>query len=560
MIIMKPMKTLFVLLLIAQFANAQEDNVANKPLDLPEDVATQLDERVAAIEAQKRASARLVKNFELSVGLQATLYGRRVDSLWAAMFNDTVTLARDLSKLAKDGFDVDDYATDIARDLDIFPDQSAEALDRLSKDIIFPSSDLDPAEFAIQDQRLLRSTIKIDFVYQSLITYVSIVEELGLENKADLNNLVQMLEESAANRSSFLQVAIEDKAIIAAAAAALQTDANVAAQLAVSEARIRVGSTALQNIVVLMNQMDLETSHYSRQVVTTTGELTSEVLNAGVIAALAREWAGMLTDLAKTEGPKLVFRLIVVILILFAFLHLSRVVQSLTKKALESARFNVTALLREMIVAAAKNLVMVFGILIALSQVGISLGPLLAGLGIAGFIIGFALQDTLANFASGMLILIYRPFDVGDFVTAGGVTGKVSHMSLVNTTFKTIDNQLLVVPNNMIWSAVVTNVTAQRTRRVDLVFGVAYTDDVEKVEKILSDIVAAHELVLDVPEPMIKLHELGESSVNFVVRPWVKTDDYWEVYWDLLRTVKLRFDAEGITIPFPQREIHTVKS
>ena len=203
---------------------------------------------------------------------------------------------------------------------------------------------------------------------------------------------------------------------------------------------------------------------------------------------------------------------------------------------------------------------MVFGILIALSQVGISLGPLLAGLGIAGFIIGFALQDTLANFASGMLILIYRPFDVGDFVTAGGVTGKVSHMSLVNTTFKTIDNQLLVVPNNMIWSAVVTNVTAQRTRRVDLVFGVAYTDDVEKVEKILSDIVAAHELVLDVPEPMIKLHELGESSVNFVVRPWVKTDNYWEVYWDLLRTVKLRFDAEGITIPFPQREIHTVKS
>jgi len=217
-------------------------------------------------------------------------------------------------------------------------------------------------------------------------------------------------------------------------------------------------------------------------------------------------------------------------------------------------------LLREMIVAAAKNLVMVFGILIALSQVGISLGPLLAGLGIAGFIIGFALQDTLSNFASGMLILTYRPFDVGDFVTAGGVTGKVSHMSLVNTTFKTIDNQVLVVPNNMIWSGVVTNVTAQKLRRVDLVFGVAYSDDVEKVEKILAEIVASHELVLDNPEPMIKLHELADSSVNFVVRPWVKTDDYWDVYWDLLRTVKMRFDAEGITIPFPQREVHTTSS
>jgi small conductance mechanosensitive channel len=106
---------------------------------------------------------------------------------------------------------------------------------------------------------------------------------------------------------------------------------------------------------------------------------------------------------------------------------------------------------------------------------------------------------------------------------------------------------------------VVTNVTAQRTRRVDLVFGVAYSDDIEKVEKILADIVESHELVLDDPEPVIKLHELADSSVNFVVRPWVKTDDYWEVYWDMLRTVKMRFDAEGITIPFPQHEIHTTK-
>ncbi len=210
-----------------------------------------------------------------------------------------------------------------------------------------------------------------------------------------------------------------------------------------------------------------------------------------------------------------------------------------------------------MIIATVKNLVIFLGILIALSQLGISLGPLLTGLGIAGFIVGFALQDTLSNFASGMMILLYRPFDVGDFVTAGGVTGKVGHMSLVNTTFKTIDNQVLIVPNNLIWQSVITNVTAQRLRRVDLTFGVAYNDDVEKVERILAEIVAEHELVLDEPEPMIRLHELADSSVNFVCRPWVKTDDYWDVYWDVLRTVKLRFDAEGITIPFPQREIHT---
>jgi len=556
---MKLQKALFVLLLIAQVANAQEEPVANEPLALPEDVAVQLDERIEAIVAQKRASTRLIKRFESSEGLEAALYGSRVDAVWAAMFNDTVTLARDIAELADDGFDVDDYAADIARDLDVFPEQSADALVRLKKDIVFPSADLEPADIAIQDQRLLRSTEKVDFVYQSLITYVLIVDELGLENKTDLDALVELLEESAENRSSFLQLAIEHLALIGSAAATLPADTDIAARLAVSEARIQVASKALQNIVALMNQMDLKTSHYSQQVVTTTGELTSEVLDVSVIAALVKEWSGILTQLAKTEGPQLLFRLFIIILILFVFSRLSRVVQTLTKKALNSAKFQMTALLREMVVAAAKNLVMLFGILIALSQVGISLGPLLAGLGIAGFIIGFALQDTLSNFASGMLILVYRPFDVGDFVTAGGVTGKVSHMSLVNTTFKTIDNQVLVVPNNMIWSGVVTNVTAQRLRRVDLVFGVAYSDNVEKVEEILADIVASHELVLDNPEPMIKLHELADSSVNFVVRPWVKTDDYWDVYWDLLRTVKIRFDAEGITIPFPQREVHTAK-
>jgi small conductance mechanosensitive channel len=184
---------------------------------------------------------------------------------------------------------------------------------------------------------------------------------------------------------------------------------------------------------------------------------------------------------------------------------------------------------------------------------------LLAGLGIVGFIIGFALQGTLSNFASGVMILLYRPFDVGDVVEAGGVLGKVNHMSLVNTTFMTLDNQRLIVPNNLVWEGVITNITAQRVRRIDLIFGIAYGDDIEKVEKILTEIVAAHEAVLDSPEPVVKVHELAESSVNFVVRPWVKTDEYWNTYWDITKAVKLRFDEEGISIPFPQRDVHVIE-
>jgi small conductance mechanosensitive channel len=255
----------------------------------------------------------------------------------------------------------------------------------------------------------------------------------------------------------------------------------------------------------------------------------------------------------------MLFRGLLIAVILYVFWQLGKLVHKGVERALNSARVNLSTLLRKMIVSTARNTVVFVGVLIAISQFGISLGPLLAGLGIAGFIIGFALQDTLSNFASGMMILFYRPFDVGDLVDAGGVSGKVSSMSLVNTTFMTLDNQRLIVPNNLIWQSVITNVTAQRVRRVDLMFGIAYDDDADKAETILRDIVDAHEAVLDSPEPMIHLHELGESSVNFIVRPWVKTDDYWTTYWDITKTVKKRFDEEGISIPFPQRDVHIIQ-
>ena len=172
------------------------------------------------------------------------------------------------------------------------------------------------------------------------------------------------------------------------------------------------------------------------------------------------------------------------------------------------------------------------------------------------FVIGFALQDTLGNFASGMMILLYRPFDVGDVVEIGGVFGTVKAMNMVNTTMLTIDNQTLILPNTKIWQEVIKNVTAQSKRRIDLVFGISYSDDISKAEKILSDILEEHDLILDNPEPIVRLHELADSSVNFIVRPWVKTDDYWDVYWDVTREVKLRFDREGVSIPFPQQDVH----
>ena len=204
------------------------------------------------------------------------------------------------------------------------------------------------------------------------------------------------------------------------------------------------------------------------------------------------------------------------------------------------------------------RLVLLVGLIIALSQVGISLGPVLAGLGIAGLIVGFALQDTLANFAAGAMILAYQPFDVGDIVEAAGVTGRVRDMNLVSTRILTFDQQTLIVPNSKIWGDVIRNVTAQPQRRIDMVFGISYEDEIPKAERVLAEIVADHEKVLEEPEPVIKLHSLNDSSVDFIVRPWARTDDYWEVYWDITREVKIRFDREGISIPYPQRDVHLI--
>jgi small conductance mechanosensitive channel len=371
--------------------------------------------------------------------------------------------------------------------------------------------------------------------------------------------VVDRIVESAQNRSVFLELALEDARHLRGATAALPEDSELAAWQGASEARVRLAADSLQDVIDLMEMAGQETRLLRRQVLTVTGEITTDILDVGIVTSLVTEWSRAAFEFAAQEGPRWIFRLLLVLLILFAFFQLANLVQRGVERAMKSAGGRVSYLLRRMVVSSVKNVIIIIGALIAISQLGVSLGPLLAGLGIAGFIIGFALQDSLSNFASGVMILMYRPFDVGDVVNAAGVQGRVSSMSLVNTTFMTLDNQRLVVPNNMIWQSVITNVTAQRTRRIDLLFGISYSDDIEKAEAVLRDILENNEAVLDDPEPIVRVHELGDSSVNFTVRPWVNTKDYWDTYWAVTKAVKLRFDEEGISIPFPQRDVHVIE-
>lgn len=308
--------------------------------------------------------------------------------------------------------------------------------------------------------------------------------------------------------------------------------------------------------ITLMDNLELNSNELREALVLLTGSAGEDVLNIEIMRRLLTMAVDDFNVWIKSAGPGFLVSILVFFLIIFLARILSRFAQRLMRTALDRSPVSASNLLRDFFIKMTGRVVVLLGVLIAISQLGIQIGPLLAGLGIAGFVIGFALQDVLSNFASGMMILVYRPFDVGDFVEAGGVTGKVSDMTLVSTKILTLDNQLLFVPNNKIWGDVIRNVTHQDQRRVDLVFGIGYSDDIDKAEKILVSIVDEHKLVLDDPEPAIKLHELGDSSVNFVVRPWVNTEDYWDVYWDITREVKRRFDAEGVSIPFPQRDIH----
>jgi small conductance mechanosensitive channel len=199
---------------------------------------------------------------------------------------------------------------------------------------------------------------------------------------------------------------------------------------------------------------------------------------------------------------------------------------------------------------------MIVVLLTSLGKLGVETTSFLAILGAAGLAIGLALKDSLGNFASGVMIILFKPFKVGDAVTAAGVTGSVSEVGIFNSVFITPDNQKIIIPNGAITSGSIININANDTRRVDLIVGIGYNDDIKKTKDVLNDIITSNEKILLDKGITVAVSELADSSVNFVVRAWVKTPDYWDVKFALTETIKLRFDAEGISIPFPQQDVH----
>jgi small conductance mechanosensitive channel len=222
-------------------------------------------------------------------------------------------------------------------------------------------------------------------------------------------------------------------------------------------------------------------------------------------------------------------------------------------------RSDLDPILVNFISSIANAVLLLFVFIAALDQLGVDTTSLIALLGAAGLAIGLALQGSLQNFAAGVMLIVFRPFKLGDFIEAGGVVGVVEQISIFSTVMKTGDNREIIVPNGQIYSGAITNYSAKKTRRIDMVFGIGYDDDMLKAKKIMEDILTKHELILDDPAPAVAVSELADSSVNFNVRPWVNSEDYWGVRSDLIEQIKLAFDKKGISIPYPQMDIHTDK-
>ena len=234
------------------------------------------------------------------------------------------------------------------------------------------------------------------------------------------------------------------------------------------------------------------------------------------------------------------------------------ILTNVAKKLMTKAK--VDNILVNFISSIIKTVLLLFVVIAALDQLGVNTTSMIALIGAAGLAIGLSLQGTLQNLASGVMLIIFRPFSDGDFIEAAGVSGVVEEIGIFSITMRTGDNREIIIPNGAVYGGTITNNSRRETRRVDMVFGIGYDDDLLKAKEIINRILSEDDRVLAEPAPAVAVGELADSSVNFNVRPWCKTSDYWGVYGDVHEKIKLTFDAEGISIPYPQMDIHQDKA
>ena len=291
----------------------------------------------------------------------------------------------------------------------------------------------------------------------------------------------------------------------------------------------------------------------TRRVRMETNAIESAVMGVQQMLSSTPEWM----KTAETMLTQFGFKLVAAILIFFVGRWIAKMVQTGLEKTMLKAKID--PVLVTFTVNMAFAALMVFVVLAALGQLGVQTTSFIAVLGAAGLAVGLALQGSLSNFASGVMMIIFRPFKIGDYVEGGGMSGTVRSIHIFTTTLTTPDNKRVIVPNSKMMGDSITNYSAEGTRRLDLTASIGYGDSIDKARVALLDLLANEPRVLKDPAPFVGVLALAESSVDLAVRPWVKSEDYWSVFFDLTEAIKKRLDAEGLSIPFPQRDVHLYK-
>ena len=552
----------FSLSALALSAGAQDSSSSANSEVSP--APTQIDEVEALIDRigeTNRESVRLIDEASNATGEDLLIMRAQISGLAKQQRNDVVVLIGLVLEREKNGADVtllrqqaEQIMHRASRRLRSYIQTFQKALD----DEAARRPTLAPNELQVFETHRSEDTSRLNRFYVALIELSDQMSSLGLNIDDEKEFLEGRLTERGQNLLGVLKLTDQQLTEYQLLLRQSPDNPDLQAQVFAAEERSDSNKVSLLATIHMLKTLGLDYVDLQVRTLELTGEVTPDALELDVALGLLDRAVLRTKTYLVDNGPKWLVRLFLMTGTLLVFWILARIARRATKRVLDRTKISTSVLLKEMVGSMVSHVVFIIGIIIVLSQFGINLGPLLAGFGIAGIVIGFALQDTLSNFAAGAMILAYQPYDVGDLVDAAGVTGKVRDMNLVSTRILTLDHQTLIVPNRKIWGDVIRNVTYQPQRRVDMVFGISYEDEIPKVERILGEIVGAHEKVLSEPEPTIKVHTLNDSSVDFIVRPWAKTADYWDVYWDITREVKMRFDKEGVSIPFPQRDVHLI--
>jgi small conductance mechanosensitive channel len=398
---------------------------------------------------------------------------------------------------------------------------------------------------------------QLDTTLAFVIESLTEAEEVGVNTSEQWANVDRFLLSRAAELTGRLQLAIAERSTVrgriqdARTANADESErAALDLRFRVAELRIDRLSRGLDATADLLDTRRLPTAPYRQLLIQATGEVTSDVLDPTVAVGLVRDWMERIWIWFADAGPNVLVRLALLAGSILLSRAGFRVVWRIFRRSTGSKVSRLlTDLLERMLIPVAT----LVGFIAGLIAIGIDPTAFLAGLGVLGVIVGLALQDSLANFAAGVFILLYRPFDVDEIVTAGGVTGTVRAMGLATTTIVTFDNRRLFVHNNKVWGEVIENKSAERTRRVDVGFRISHHEDADRIIGLVRDVCTQYDLILDTPEPLIYVTSIDDSLVSLEVRAWAATTDWWSATTQLPRLISKRFTAEGIEPPYPRQ-------